>query len=121
MTTNEATLPAPAVPPAVLDASDPGALREVDQLLRDRAAVLRRADENDLGGLARAVLLTIGASGAVFGAAIGAYRGGVQILYAAMKLPLAILLTAAVCAPALTAVNAALDRPASLRRDLALV
>lgn len=99
-----------------------GTLATVDRLLRDRPGILVRIlSGDDLAGLARAMIATIMVCGAVFGGAMGAYRGGWQIAFAAIKLPLVILLTAAVCAPALTALNAALDRPATLRRDLALV
>ncbi|MEM9488458.1 MAG: hypothetical protein AAGC55_04910, partial [Myxococcota bacterium] len=94
----------------------------IDQLLRDYAAVLARIrDQVDMAGLARTMLIAIAASCALFGAALGTYRGGVQIAYAAIKFPLLMLLTAAVCAPGLTAFNAALDRPVSLRRDIATV
>jgi methyl-accepting chemotaxis protein len=79
-----------------------------------------RAGE-DLAALARPLIVTIALGGAVFGAALGAYRGGLQVLYAAIKLPLATLLTAAICAPTLTALNAALGRAACIRRDFALV
>ena len=97
-------------------------LAAIDRLLRDRDAVLARVrDDIDLLDLARVMLLTIAVSSAVFGAALGTYRGGIQILYAALKFPLLMLITAAICAPSLTAFNAALDRPSSLRRDLALV
>jgi hypothetical protein len=97
-------------------------LGAVDQLLRDRTAILDRiARDVRLADLARVMLITIALSSAVFGAAIGTYRGGIQIVYAALKFPLLMLLTAAICAPALSAFNAALDRPTSLRRDLALV
>jgi hypothetical protein len=100
----------------------PRSLQAVDLLLRYSGAILARIrDANDLAGLARTMILTIFACGAVFGAALGAYRGGVQVLFAAVKLPLVVLLTAAICAPALTAINSGLSRPASLRRDLALV
>ena len=97
-------------------------LQAIDELLRDRGAILERIRRDiDLAGLARALLVTIALASAIFGATLGTYRGGIQILYAAIKLPLLLLLTAAVCAPALTAFNAALDRPTSLRRDIALV
>jgi hypothetical protein len=99
-----------------------GTLGMLDQLLRDSSGVLLRIRAGlDLAGLARAAILAIVAGAAVFGAALGAHRGGVQILFAAVKLPLVILLTAAVCAPALTALNSAFGRPACIRRDLALV
>jgi hypothetical protein len=55
------------------------------------------------------------------GVAMGLYRGGIQTLYAGVKFPLVLLITTAVCAPALTALNSALARPACIRRDLALV
>ena len=97
-------------------------LETVDRLLRDRTAVLQRIENGrDLAGFARAMILTIAAGGAMFGAAAGAHRGGIQIAFAAIKLPLVILFTAAVCAPALTALNAALERPADVRRDLSLI
>jgi len=100
----------------------PRSLVAVDLLLRYSGAILARIrDGNDLAGLARTMIVTIFAGGAVFGACLGAYRGGVQVLYAAVKLPLVVLLTAAICAPALSAINAGLCRTASMRRDLALV
>jgi hypothetical protein len=67
----------------------------------------------------RFALIVIGA--AVFGAVLGAHRGGVQILYAAIKLPLVVLLTAVVCTPVLTSLNRALGRRAHLREDLGLI
>jgi hypothetical protein len=74
-----ASLLDPIAPPAPR-----GPLTVVDQLLRDRAAVLERIRTGgDLLGFARAMLLTIAAGGAAFGAAIGSYRGGLQIAYAA--------------------------------------
>jgi hypothetical protein len=70
---------------------------------------------------AKQLLLMILAGTAVFGAAIGSHHSGLQILYAAIKLPLVILLTAAVCTPVLTALNVALARPANLSHDLLVV
>jgi hypothetical protein len=94
----------------------------VDDLLRDRGAIYRRiAADDDLGGLVRAMIVTIAAGAGIYGAALGAHRGGLQIVYAAAKIPLALLLTAAVCAPTLSALNAALGRASNLRRDLALL
>ncbi len=93
-----------------------------DRLLRDLPATLARIRAgDDLAGLARVALAVLALSAAVFGAVLGAHRGGLQILYAAVKLPLVFLFTAALCAPALTALNAALGRRADLRRDLALL
>jgi hypothetical protein len=89
-------------------------LRDRDTLIADLAAGRR------LATTARAMLITIAIGAALFGAAIGIYRGGIQIVYAAVKLPLVLIFTAAIAAPALTAFNLALDRPSALRRDLAL-
>ena len=103
-------------------ASPSGALVTVDHLLRDRGSIYARiANDDDLAGLARAMIITIVAAAAVFGGAVGAHRGGLQILYAAIKFPLVLLLTAAVCAPTLTAINSALGRASGARRDLALI
>ena len=95
-------------------------MTDVDALLRDRGAVLARIDRgDDLAGLARTMIVTIAVATALVGASLGSYRGGVQVAYAAIKVPLVLLLTAALCAPTLTALNLALGRPASLPRDLA--
>jgi hypothetical protein len=97
------------------------ATHPVDRLMRDRPGLVADVTAGrDVASIARSMLVVIAAGGALFGAAIGSYRGGVQIAYAAIKLPLVLLLTAALSAPALTAFNIALDRPARLTRDLAL-
>jgi hypothetical protein len=94
----------------------------VDQLLRHREALLDRIDRgDDLAGLARALIAIIAVCTALVGAAMGSFRGGEQVAYAAIKLPLVMLLTAALSAPTLTALNAALGRPASPTRDVARV
>jgi len=100
----------------------PPLLQNVDQLLRDSQGVLRRIQEGkDLAILAKAMILTVAVGAGVFGASMGTFRGGLQIPYAAIKLPLVFLLTLAICAPALSALNHALGRPFDLRRDVALV
>jgi hypothetical protein len=94
----------------------------VDVLLRDRGGLLARIDRgDDLAALVRALIATIAVCMALVGAAIGGYRGGAQIAYAAIKMPLVMLLTAALSAPTLTALNLALGRPASPGRDVARV
>ncbi len=99
-----------------------GGLPIVDELLRDRATVLTRIERgHDLPTLARVLLAIVAIGAAMFGVAVGSYRGGVQIAFAALKVPLVMIITAAVCAPTLTAVSRALGRPASLTRDLALL
>ncbi len=97
-------------------------LPSIDDLLHDAPAVLKRISEGrDLANLAKAMILTIAFGAGAFGAAMGTYRGGWQILFAGFKLPLALLLTTAFCAPAFTALNRAVGRKGCMRRDLALV
>ena len=99
----------------------PGPPSHAERLLRDRASLVADVGAGvDLAATARTMLAVIAIGGAIFGAAVGAYRGGIQIAYAAIKMPILLVLTAALAAPALTAFQIALDRPAALRRDLAL-
>lgn len=92
----------------------------VDGLLRDQRRVLDRIDRGEaLGDLVRTCVLTIAASTAVLGAAIGAQRGGLQIAFAAVKLPLVLLLTAGLVTPALSALDQVVGVRGDLRRDLA--
>lgn len=93
-----------------------------DQLLRNHSALLSRIHEGtDLTSLARTMIITITIAAAAFGATLGVYRGGIQILFAAIKLPMVILLTAAVCTPALTALRRVVVGHSSLLRDVTLV
>lgn len=92
----------------------------VDGLLRDQRRVLDRIDRGEaLGDLVRTCVLTIAASAAVLGAAMGWQRGGLQVLFAAVKLPLVLLLTAGLVTPALSALDHAVGGRGDLRRDLA--
>src|SRR5262245_36922336 len=75
-----------------------------ERLLRDRARLVDDISAGvGLAATARTMLAVIAVGGAIFGAAVGAYRGGIQIAYAGIKLPLLLVLTAALAAPALTA------------------
>ncbi len=91
----------------------------IEQLLRDRAGVTARIKAGDR--VIPLMLATIAIAMAVVGAALGSYRGGVQIAYAAIKLPMVLIGTAVLSAPALTAIGTALGRPSRLSVDLALV
>lgn len=94
----------------------------IDLLLRDRAGTLARIRSGvDLKPILATMVATIAVSMAIVGAALGSYRGGVQIAYAAIKLPLVLLGTAALSAPVLSAVGAALGRRSRLSSDLTLV
>jgi hypothetical protein len=103
----------------VVTQSEPGLLESM--IRQPGECVSRMANEHERPETAKKLLAMILAGGAVFGAAIGSHHSGLQILYAAIKLPLVILLTAAVCTPVLTAMNRALGRPAELSHDLLLV
>ena len=107
---------------AAIDAASRPALGTIDLLLRDREAMLARIRKGtDLPAILRTMIATIAVCMAIVGAALGSYRGGVQIAYAAVKLPIVLLGTAALSAPALSAIGAALGRRARLSADLALV
>ncbi|HEU4735169.1 MAG TPA: hypothetical protein VFT22_45065 [Kofleriaceae bacterium] len=98
------------------------ALGMIDLLLRDREAMLARIRSGtELAAILRTMIATIAVTMAIVGATLGSYRGGVQIAYAAIKLPVVLLGTAALSAPALSAVGAALGRRSRLAADLALV
>lgn len=98
------------------------ALGQVDLLLRDRERLLDRVEEGrDLLKLSRVMLVTVCLGAAAFGAAVGVVRGGEQIAYAAIKLPVALLLTAGLCVPALSALRRAFQGAWQVKRDVALV
>ena len=97
-------------------------LDAIDALLRDRAATLERIRAGTgLAATLRAMVATIAVAMAIVGAALGSFRGGAQIAYAAVKLPVVLLGAAALSAPVLTAIGAALGRRARLASDLVLV
>jgi hypothetical protein len=107
---------------AALDAAPRPALGMIDLLLRDREAMLARIRTGtELAPIMRTMIATIAVTMAIVGAALGSYRGGIQIAYAAIKLPIVLLGTAALSAPALSAISAALGRRSRLTADLALV
>jgi hypothetical protein len=66
-------------------------------------------------------LAAIVLGGAAFGGVIGSFRGGVQIAYAAVKVPLALIATLCVCAPAFHALAAGFGRTWPLRSVISLV
>ena len=106
----------------VIETRPRSSLGMIDALLRDRDVILGRITAGqDLAATMRVMVSAIAVAMAVVGAAIGTYRGDIQIAYAAIKLPLVLLGTAALSAPALTAIGAALGRRARLAADLALV
>jgi hypothetical protein len=120
-----ASAPAPGAAPVSAPAGDPAPPRFaslIDLLLRDRAGTLARLRaEGDVRPILSTMVATIAVSMVIVGAALGSYRGGIQIAYAAIKLPLVLLGAAALSAPALSAIGAALGRRSRLSTDFALV
>ncbi len=112
--------PAPWAEPVA--APPHASLSLIDLLLRDRAGTLARIRAGaELKPLLATMVATIAVSMAIVGAALGSYRGGIQIAYAAIKLPLVLLGAAALSAPALSAIGAALGRRSRLSADFTLV
>jgi hypothetical protein len=79
------------------------------------------APDLDVRTIAAASMTAIVVGGAAFGGVVGSFRGGSQIAFGAIKVPLAMLATLALCAPAFHAVAAVLGRPWPIRSIIALV
>lgn len=78
-----------------------------DVLLRDPAEAVRRClTGEDRLPLVRTALLTLLVGGATYGGVLGSYRGELQVAFAALKMPLVLVATLAVTAPALWALGA---------------
>ncbi len=94
----------------------------VNRILRAPASV---ADEckadHDVARIAKTALVTLFVAAAAFGAAAGSWLGGAQIAFAALKMPIGILATLALAAPAFYALAAVFGRPWPLRAVLSLV
>jgi hypothetical protein len=84
----------------------------------DIAACCR--DDRETRAIAATSLAAIALGAAVFGGVIGSFRGGLQIVYGAAKVPLAVIATLAICAPAFHALAAGLGRPRPMRSIIAL-
>ena len=118
----EPAAPRPAAWPAPAAAPSRASLSMIDLLLRDRRGTLARIRAGaDLKPILATMVATIAVSMAIVGAALGSYRGGIQIAYAGIKLPLVLLGAATLSAPALSAIGAALGRRSRLSADLTLV
>lgn len=76
----------------------------VSTILRDPVSLLDRASTPDaLAHLAPRLLGVTIVAGAIFGAVVGSYRGGLQIAYAGAKMPALLLIPALVALPAVRA------------------
>jgi hypothetical protein len=94
----------------------------LNELLRSPRAVAERSRAGgDLRPLFVAALGALVLGAGVFGATLATSRGGVQLLYSGVKLPLALLVTLLLVLPALHGIAAGLGRPASFSAMIALV
>lgn len=83
----------------------------LDELLRSPEAVAERIRRReDLRPLAVSALLALLLGAGTFGAVLATARGGAQLGYSALKLPLSVLLTLCLCVPAFAAIARALGR-----------
>jgi len=94
----------------------------LDELLRSPKAVAERTrNGGDLRPLFLAALGALVLGAGVFGATLATSRGGIQLLYSGVKLPLALLGTLLVVLPAFHAIAAGLGRPHSFSAMVALL
>jgi len=85
-----------------------------DELLRSpRAIAARCRAAGDLRPLFVASLSALVLGAGVFGATLATSRGGLQLLYSGVKLPLALVVTMLLVVPAFHAIAAGLGRPLS--------
>ena len=95
--------------------------RIVSDLLRSPQAIAEQSTQGrDLRSLALVSLGAIVLGGAAFGATVGGYRGGLQVLYAAIKVPAACLWTLTLCMSGYYAVANVFGTTLSMRAIAAL-
>lgn len=92
------------------------------RLLRSPGEVARacRDDDEDVRTIASFSLASTILGAAAFGGVVGSFRGGHQILYGAAKVPIAVLATLCLAAPAFHAIAAVLGRPWPMRSIITL-
>ncbi len=87
----------------------------LDQLLRAPAQVAEQSrDGRNLPALVGVSLGSLMFGAGIFGAVLASSRGGLQLLYSGVKLPLALLATLVLVVPAFYAISKAWGRPLSL-------
>jgi len=92
-----------------------------DELLRSPRAVAERSRAGgDLRPLFVASLCALVLGAGVFGATLATSRGGLQLLYSGLKLPLSMVATLLLVVPAFHAIAAGLGRPLSFSGMIAL-
>ena len=118
---------APLAPPAVATLP-PGAVARLELLLRDPDGFLGALDlaaaspgaDATIASLTRALVGAVVVGAGLFGSIVGAHRGGLQVLYCTVKVPLILLLTLVVCAAPFVAFARAARLPLGARDVVAL-
>jgi hypothetical protein len=94
----------------------------MNRLLRSPGEVASDCKEDrNLASVAASAIVAITVGAVLFGAAVGSWRGGIQIAYAALKLPVVTLGTLVLCVPAFHAIAAVFGRPWSLRSAVSIM
>lgn len=89
----------------------------INEMLRDPASLVDRMDgEGEFAAHGPRLLALIVVGAGLFGAVVGTYRGGLQVAFAAAKMPVLVLLPGLVLLPALQALWALSEVTVSLRR-----
>ncbi len=93
----------------------------ITELVRHPDGVIDRCRNTETDrDVARFALFVIAIGGAAFGAALGSYRGGLVLLHSIWKIPVATLMTLAVCGPGFAAFGAVFERRWSFREMTSL-
>lgn len=97
------------------------AIELFDELLRaPKRSAERSVTGDDLPAFVLSTLAAVVIGAGTFGAVLATSRGGVQLLYSALKLPMALLATLVLVVPAFHAIAGALGRPLAFRGVVAL-
>lgn len=128
-----ASFPAgPFVTPRAVQPNAPGlpsgAIARLELLLRDPDAFLTALDLAEaspdadavMGSLTRVLVGAVAVGAGLFGSVVGAHRGGLQVLYCSVKVPLILLITLVVCAAPFIAFARAARLPLTARAVVSL-
>jgi hypothetical protein len=103
-----AVTPAPAPAEPLAEPAPDSPIGRLESLMRDPTQFLDATergldDPAAAASLARVLLAAITVGAGIFGAVVGAHRGGLQVVWCAVKVPLILVLTLVVCTPAFVA------------------
>lgn len=93
----------------------------INRILRSPGEVARDCrDDHDVALIAKNALIAIAACAALFGAVVGSWHGGAQIGFAALKMPIVMIGTLVLSAPAFYVIAAVFGRAWSFRAVVSL-